>query len=459
VRNFSWHVAVDAGMRLTIKIPVAAVAVTSLALLAGAGSNAAVAADVIASDVTGPALSDGRDTLAFLAKPGTARLLDGSGGDARDVAVGDGCLTPPTEISAVGGGQVVVQCQRPHTSIFADEPRDEPRLLDVATLQLRDVVGAGRILDYADDSSSSYSRVGGAVGTAGIAYTASGYHWAVWGGLDWRTGASVRDPSSATAIIDLDSPSLTTSLCAPLTRVRNPLEESWPDGSAFEPYAYEAPYGLSWSSSAPLRLQRCGSSAATVLQPRTRIHPGQPQLDAGFVTWTMRGVGPSMPLYGYLPRCGLRLRWAVSPLTRTAHLTDALVVSETWSGIGRWRISRIPLDGACARIERGWRVTVAASGRRVALTPTSATRSRPAGAPRRPCVRARPPRCGPRRRLGRSRGAAVADAGTSRAAAGEVGRSRCREVPARGRWRYGSASTAAVRRSTACVSRAPEAER
>ena len=94
-----------------------------------------------------PARADGADAIALIDIAGTVRVLDGRGTPRAAVDVSGGCLQPPSQLVAVGGGQTLYMCSVEHDTSFGAALRDEPRLLDLATRSVHVPAGAGVALD------------------------------------------------------------------------------------------------------------------------------------------------------------------------------------------------------------------------------------------------------------------------------------------------------------------------
>jgi hypothetical protein len=320
-------------------------------------------------------VTDGAGTIALVPGVGVIRTIDAATGRATDTDVSSSCTSPPAVITGVGGGQVLFECSRPHTSSSGPPTRFEPRLLDVATRAVHEPVGTAAMIDDWDSATFGSVHFGG-IGSAGIGWDGYAYHGGGSGALDPRTGAVVGEPQVANEVTDLNAPGLVTTLCAPI--VRKPYEYA-DEGSgepSFDPLQYEAPYALQDGPEPSLTLQRCGSTRAIVLAATTPH--GVPQeraaeLAAGFVSWA--GAAPGdLPLYVYEPACSVKLRWLVSSNTSVGHLTGGIVVSETFSGGGStWRVRRISLDGTCRRVTAAARVGVSSDGRRTTSTARSGT--------------------------------------------------------------------------------------
>jgi hypothetical protein len=267
---------------------------------------------------------------------------------------------------------VLFDCARPYPTPYGTQTRMEPRLLDLATRAVSEPAGAAAAID-AWASATLGSVTFPAIGTAGIAYVGSAYHGGGTGALDWRTGTAVSDPGSPNQIVDLDVAGLVTTLCAPIVRQPYDIKDD-PDQPLYDPLQYDAPYALQNGPESSMTLQRCGSRSRVVLAGvrKGSTQAANAQLAAGFVSWTGIGFG-NVPLYAYLPSCAAKLRWSVRYGVVTAHLPNALVVSDHDTSDAPWRVRDIALGGACSRLARADRLTVSSLGRRVVAIPRGGT--------------------------------------------------------------------------------------
>jgi hypothetical protein len=319
---------------------------------------------VVAQDATSPAVTDGHSLEAYVPAPGTIRVRR-AGAGSFDVDVTNACPTPIRYVSAVGGGEVLFNCPGPPA---------RPLLLDVATRTVQEPVGAAKaIADAENDPTGGYA---GAldVGAYGLLLATPAYHAAdAQEVLDWHTGATTSAYPPATAVLDLDSPTMSMPLCAPLTRkpYDTPLTFDTPP---FDPYRYEAPYGVLDGPRTSLTLEQCGSTRTLVLQPWRRFHPRalQIELASGFVSWVLND-GQRASLYAYLPACHLRLQWAVRSwpssvpsisAVRTGHVAHGVILSEASSA--GWTIRRLLIGTVCDWAPRAVRLGLFSADRTVA---------------------------------------------------------------------------------------------
>lgn len=353
-----------------------------LAVLATATSAGAAGNRVLAEQATSPARADGADAIAWLAAPGTLQLADGQGTLTSTVDLSGGCVEPPTQLDAVGGGQLLFACSVEHDFPFGRFPSGEPRLLDLATHVVH--VPAGAVEQWYSDLAAPLGTARFLdVGAGSVLMEASSYHSSVGvRTIDWRTGALTPDGATPTQVLDVDAPGGATTPCEPLLRRRwdVPFTGVTDPPPYFDPFLYEAPYGVTWGLRSPLALQRCGEASGQLLQPR--LKHGQMlrvvQLAGGIVSWLARDYTRvrqpgTVPLRAYLPSCGVRverpvrLAWGDDLSPHIAHVHDALVVSEQADRGGPWRISRLPLSGVCAQADRAWSLGVRAGRRSTTL--------------------------------------------------------------------------------------------
>lgn len=298
-----------------------------LALAFCATAPVATAA-VLAVGAEGPAVTDGR-TIAFSPQPGTIRVVTGA--VARDVGVEATCNQSPVQLYAIGAGQVLFGC--------GDAAFPVPQRLDLATMDVQPVPGAAELIEANGESIAPWGVSFKGIGAVGVSFLSSGYHWAVLGAVDWRTGASVHDSPDATRVLDLDRPELTTTLCAPLHRIATgPGAET-----SFWPFQYRAPYGL--SQTGRLVLHRCASARRVVLSRRA----SGPQLGTRLVTW-IETLGDGAGRYradAYALACGARVSWPVRWNSRIAPLARSVVISQPAGDSGLWRIRQVAVRGIC----------------------------------------------------------------------------------------------------------------
>ena len=240
----------------------------------------------------GPAMA-GERYAAYPLDLDTVRVIDPVAHDRQDVE-----HPPECQLAAVGDRHLVWNCFR---------PLPYARVLDIAA-------GTVHVPWFA--TGSEYTRSFGAVGrhwvagaATGPGYTDSSFY------VNWRTGA--RRGSSAVgagSYADLDSPSLTRRLCAPLRRPRSgsyDAGESGFYGDPFEGYQYERPFGLRRIFDGQqffLELDRCGRRAGQVVAQRPFASEN---LLAGKISYAKPGA-----VLALLPRSGRTFKWAVRHIDR-----------------------------------------------------------------------------------------------------------------------------------------------
>lgn len=336
----------------------------ALVLLIGAvalvaGPTAAAAAGIewtTTSDAAAPAVADGVRYVALMTRDGQVRVRDeGDGGDSFAIAVPAECDQARTRpsIEAIGGGSLLLSC----ISVGgAQQPDYIYRVLVLGERRWQSVPVAIGFGPFRIGSRwISASNVGSAT---------------VW--TNWHTGEQRRDEATWRDAPDLDAAELMVRMCQPLRR-------ELPDGVggvAFEPYRYDAPFGVLDLRSV-LAIQRCGQSRPVVLE--TNPWSGDTQLGSGVVTWTGRTLG------AYLTRCGLRLTWSARLGEQVGSTRDAIWFARD----GGTQLGRLALPSACPATARltlavgnhasrlravsgGWR-SAALGGADVALLPTVVT--------------------------------------------------------------------------------------
>ena len=177
------------------------------------------------------------------------------------------------------------------------------------------------------------------IGAVGVAYSAGGYHWAVQGALDWRTGKLVREPWEATRVFDLDRPDLVAELCSPLERIPSEGVSDTP----FLPFEYRAPYGIEFDYE-ELMLRRCDSSKRIVLSRRAV----GPRLGTPLATWVAWSAADKRyRAYARALACRRRMSWPVAPGSLVAPLARSVVISEPAQYDAPWKIRQVSVRGIC----------------------------------------------------------------------------------------------------------------
>jgi len=354
----------------------ASLALPLVLLLVASAGPAARADRVLAEHASSPARSDGAGTVAWIAAPGALQLADGRGSPTASVDLSGGCVEPPEQLDAVGGGQLLFTCTVEHDFWWGRGRSGEPRLLDLATRAVRVPAGAVEAFYDALDRPLGSARFED-VGLHGVRMWESVYHGGEGvQGIDWRSGASMGDPVDPAQVLDVDAPGLVTTLCAPLRRTRwdIPFVHGVTDPPPlFDPFLYAPPYGVAWGLRSPLVLRRCGRPGAQVLEPRLP-HDRMLRtvaLAGGTVAWlagdyTATPGSKRLPLRAYLSDCGARVQRPVTVQPSTsvspqiALVRDGLVLSELTDAGRAWRISRLSLAGVCRRLRQTWSLGVLA---------------------------------------------------------------------------------------------------
>jgi hypothetical protein len=270
-----------------------------LAILAGCPQSAAanawklVAGNAVVNDgVRFAAVQPDRGDLASTA------ILDTATGRTFMVPTPAPCGVAG-RLVAVGGGQVLWASHR------CDKPTwPKAEMYDLASGAFQEPSGEQAFFGDADPNPRTNLYAGN------FSYVGVGSHWLALfydaGGhdngsdfYDWRTGSALSQSYDLHTVVDLNSPSGTKRLCAPL-KIRT-YEDI---GTESKDYRYDPPYGLTQgnNNSTALFLDRCGQRDAILLDachPPGR--PGgsclTPTLSAGYATWIDRNR-----IYVYLPR-------------------------------------------------------------------------------------------------------------------------------------------------------------
>lgn len=347
-------------------------------------AGAAPADRVLARQSPSPARADGDDTIALMPRAGVVQLLDGRGTPTGSADVSQGCLTPPAALGALRSGQLLFTCSVEHDFPSGPSPSDEPRVLDLATDSVRVPAGALDALYRALELPLG----GGAfldVGAFGLLFASGYYHGGMsYEAIDWRSGMAVPQPRTPSQVLDLDSSTLVTTLCAPLRRHPwdSPTGDLTDPDPLFDPFQYAPPYALSWGPRSLLTLRRCGSSVRTVLQPRLRATASLAgvQLAGGVASWIVYDLmdpRDGLPLRAYFPACGVRVERLVEVgaqdlvVPQVAHVRGALILSEQFVQGKPWRITRLSLAGVCHQTTRAWTLMVMSGRKAVRLAATS----------------------------------------------------------------------------------------
>lgn len=175
---------------------------------------------------------------------------------------------------AVGGGDALLTTDPAPTPSATDPPTaqvPQVQLLDLRRFTRRSPVGYDQFAGTASCGDTGGMVTFFAIGRFGIAGRCdSRGPELVW--LNWRTGDFSfpnRDASiNGDVVGDVNSPTLTTKLCSPLRRVRDPEPLLLPVDT-YVPFPYERPYGLRYGPRIAdsdnyrgLRLLGCGEHAS-----------------------------------------------------------------------------------------------------------------------------------------------------------------------------------------------------
>jgi hypothetical protein len=328
--------------------------------------------------VPGTLVTDDDHTIAFMPEPGVIRTIDAITGARRDYDVRPTCGTADVALTGVGRGHAAFGCR-----VAGSGLRYSSFTLDLASGEVQSITAIDQIeQDLGIPGPRGYVTVG-AIGAYGVAATEYVYHGGGEFVVNWRTGE--QGPSlyglDSQTVLDLDSPTLTTKLCAPLS-----YDDTQPDNGGGDQltYEYEPPFGLDRSYGYPLTLQRCGSTRKTVLvrgvadayPPALNSHLG-----GGFVSWESGAVWPARPMRAdpnvYLPACDAQMTWPIRPVEPSdaadpfdppRHLRDGILVPTTVKDGVTEQYRQISLAGVCGRVARAARVAVTTRSMRTAAS-------------------------------------------------------------------------------------------
>jgi hypothetical protein len=199
------------------------------------------------------------------------RVVDTRDGRSFFVKVPDNCFH-----AAVGGGQLLFQCETSPAPESPYEPRQLPLLYSIKRAAFHWPARVETLFGRQGQPSADGSRFQ-------VRYTGVGRHWIAldeatgrtaerylyeWHGGSWGTRAS---KERARNVIDLDAPEAVTTLCSPLRRDGDALYEPFPgETERFAEYAYAPPFGLGsdFGDRALIHLARCGSGELRRLSRR-----------------------------------------------------------------------------------------------------------------------------------------------------------------------------------------------
>jgi hypothetical protein len=289
-------------------------AVLVLALTAPAHALAATSAARRANlgPVLGGPVSDGSRWAAWQPHAGVTEILDVHTASHDSVATPAGC-----DLGGIGAGELVWTCN------LAGAGLDYPLLLDLATFRIHDPPGLAQLLpggsaNDPDALGTTWSSIGG----EWIAGEINGYHYAASEYLNWHTGKVLRDTYNRYRRIDVDSRTLTRTVCSPLARPTNPDDI---DGPPLLDYYQAGPFAVDEPSSydSPLLLRRCGTHRVI----RVASCPNgcdSIELTPRALTWTEQGRA-----YAYTLPAGPRRRLHVAGYAETVLQVGPLILAST----------------------------------------------------------------------------------------------------------------------------------
>jgi hypothetical protein len=244
--------------------------------------------------------ADGGRYAAWPAGATTVRVLDERTGGVRTITTDARECAPPV----LGSGLMVQGC----AGVPGYDPRHWlPVLHDLRSGAALPVAGIDRMPGLQDDRDEFLVYRG--IGRRWLAVHTDGYHWARELLLDWRTGTLRDDPSDRRrSVLDPDRTDATRPLCAPLARMREPIDDTFGEFPDFLPFAFVRPYGVD-PGREPLRLQRCGGGPGRRLD-RCFHFCRSVQLSRSAVTWGSGALSDPL-VHAFMLRTGRRRAWRV----------------------------------------------------------------------------------------------------------------------------------------------------
>jgi hypothetical protein len=242
----------------------AAVVLSATAALPAGANAASLTATPYATGATSNIISDGARFAAYQTSTTSIRIVDTHRRLAHTASMPGSCA-----LVAVGGGHVLAYC--------ADPPGSAPLVFSASDARPSTVAGW--------DAVQARSRQTGAQ----VSAQAIGSHWlkllastttipSTWY-LNWHTGQLLDEPASPRLVANLNTLSLTQTLCSPLRRTKRDLQEQ---AGLFWPFQYQRPWSVATTNDGTFT-QRCGQH-----QRRRLLCPaGCPsmQLGSSAVTW------------------------------------------------------------------------------------------------------------------------------------------------------------------------------
>jgi hypothetical protein len=216
----------------------------ALALLLAPGNDARASAIHLGTITQGP-YSDGSRWVAWSPSDSLTETLDTRSWSSYELA------TPPDcRLSGIAAAGAIFTCD------VVGPTAGYPLLMNLGTGTFSRPPLDQLLLPSASGDDSHTWNTAGSQWVAGIA---SGYHFSGPTYINLRTGRLAPEIFNPHLWADLDRPSMTRSLCAPIVRMRDP---DYFDGDPFLPFQYVAPYALSYTNTgqSSLWLQRCGQA-------------------------------------------------------------------------------------------------------------------------------------------------------------------------------------------------------
>jgi hypothetical protein len=236
----------------------------------------------------GPGLStDGVRYAVVVTSATEGRLFDDARGRERRLTWPVVCPDHSTPSAAVGGGAVLVGCDRRYA------------VYDIASATW--TLGPEPPGDQLTAETFGYTSIGSRY----IEWWAAGYHFNFPGVLDRLTGRTSGVSDDPRLVLDLSHGTPMRRLCRPLRR-RQDSEPPVDNTPRSWNYEYEPPYGLAWTDRG-VRIERCGRRGSKRLDSS---YAGDAQLGAHTVTWSHVTNGSSYVKALRLDS-GRRWRWRI----------------------------------------------------------------------------------------------------------------------------------------------------
>jgi hypothetical protein len=202
-------------------------------------------------------VAGGSDRYAVLARDdGSFLVRDDAAGTVRPLTVPAACSDPQ-----VHGRRVVLTCLDPGAG-FANS---SPYAVNLRTLLPIPIAGVDVVDAWWARTTMPTQTYWGPMGGTVLAFAWAFAHGAVHGTINWRTGRLVVPPPvprrrRARTVGDVDSATGQASVCAPLSRLRDPEWVSTDGSDRYLPAVYRKPWVLQVDRRHDLVLLHCGRS-------------------------------------------------------------------------------------------------------------------------------------------------------------------------------------------------------